>query len=82
MNPLSELQSANLDRLARELYLPGRLCPICFSAVTLADQLRMKCSHCRAVILPGPISPERAGEMLAELTARRAALGLEKESSR
>ncbi len=67
---------ADVDRLARELYLPDRQCPFCRGAVTLADQLRMNCPHCRAVILPGPITPERAREMLAELTARRAALAL------
>jgi len=67
---------ANVDRLARELHAPHRLCLFCRAAVTLADQLRMICPHCRAMILPGPITPERGREMLATLEARRAAMGL------
>ena len=70
-------QQADVDRLARDLHAPHRLCPVCRAAVTLADQLRMNCPHCRAMILPGPdITPERGSSMLATLEARRVALGL------
>jgi predicted nucleic acid-binding Zn ribbon protein len=70
-------QQADVDRLARELHAPHRLCPVCRAAVTLADQLRMTCPHCRATILPGPdITPERGRSMLATLEARRAAMRL------
>jgi len=70
-------KQSNVDRLARDLHAPDRLCPFCRGAMTLADQLRMICPHCRAMILSGPdITLERGREMLATLEALRVAMGL------
>ncbi len=66
----------DVDRAARELYDPARLCQFCGKAVSLAEQLEGHCPHCRAVILAGPITPERARAMLDTLKRRRVELGL------
>lgn len=67
----------DVDRAARELYDPARLCQFCHKAVNLAQQLEGRCPHCDAIIMAGPIDPERARVMLATLKARRASLGLD-----
>ena len=70
-------QQENVDCLARELFDRYHPCPICHTAVSLAEQLAGRCPHCEARILAGPdITPTRARQMLATLKARRVALGL------
>ena len=76
MTSPSQPKQANIDRLARELFVRCRLCSACHGAVTLAEQLQGCCPHCGAIILAGPIDPDRAREMLATLKARRVVLGL------
>lgn len=69
-------RQAKTDQWARELYDRFHLCGACQGAVTLADQLGGRCPHCAAPIFAGPFTPDRARERLAELIARRRALGL------
>ncbi len=76
-----ELKQADIDRLARELYSRQHLCSACFGRVTWAERFGGHCPHCSAVIMAGPIRPERARAMLAELKARRAELGLAGEGA-
>ena len=64
------------DRMARELYQHGGYCGGCRRSITLADALQFCCPHCRAIYLPGAITPERGRAMLAELRARRREWGL------
>ena len=64
------------DRLARELHDAYHLCPQCGGRVSLADQLGGACPHCAALIMAGPITPDRARAMLAELQRRRGDLGV------
>ena len=65
------------DRLARELYDGDRNCFACHDVLSLADELSGRCPHCHVLIQAGPnIAPDRAGEMLTVLQARRRALGL------
>jgi len=70
----------DLDRLARELYLPrAPHWPGCGGLVSLADGLRFRCPHCNTWMLQGvapTVTPKRAAEMLIELNARREHLGL------
>lgn len=69
-------QQSDFDYLAQRLYEHDRTCAKCGKAIALADQLAGKCPKCGALMLAGPIDPDRAREMLAELQARRLALGL------
>ncbi len=64
------------DRLARELHDRYHPCPQCGGLVSLADQLGGACPHCAALIMAGPITPDRAGAMLTELLRRRGDLGM------
>lgn len=73
----SEVQQADIDRMARELYQHGGYCGGCRHSLTLAEQLQGRCPHCQAFILAGPdITPERGRAMLGTLKARRRELGL------
>ena len=74
----SQPRQSDIDYLARDLYARYRRCSACHGLVTLAEQLAAHCPHCRAVILAGPIDPERARVMLDTLRARRVELGLSK----
>jgi len=76
---IGQVSSAVIDSAAARLYLDFTLCPDCLEPMTLADVLRFCCPHCHAITLAGKgpdVTPERAREMLAELKARRVALGL------
>ncbi len=72
----SEVQQANVDRMAQELYQTHGHCRQCKQTVPLADALQCHCPHCGAIYLPGAITPERGRAMLATLKARRRELGL------
>jgi len=73
------------DRLARELYDPRAAhTPGCGGQLNFADMLRHTCPHCGGYAASGvepEVTPERGQEMLAELLARRAALGLDAHAS-
>jgi hypothetical protein len=73
---MSTPRQEDIDRSARELYDRDHHCGACHGLVSLADQLGGRCPHCGALIMAGPIMPDRAAAMLAELKARRVALGL------
>jgi len=66
----------DVDRMARELHYYFGTCWKCHFEYSLATALLFKCPFCGGMILPGPITPERGTEMLAELKARRRSLGL------
>lgn len=70
---------AEIDRLARELYVRGQRCPHqpCFAEISWADLLKGRCPRCNQILLAGPdITPEKGREMLVVLQARRKELGL------
>ena len=70
-------RQADTDRLARKLYDYDHTCFACHDGLSLADELSGRCPHCHVLILAGPnLAPDRACEMLADLQARRQALGL------
>ena len=74
---MSTPRQADPDRLARKLYDYDRTCFACHDVLSLADELSGRCPHCHVLIQAGPnIAPDRAGEMLTVLQARRRALGL------
>ncbi len=73
---MNNKQQSDMDYLARRLYEHDRNCANCGKSISLADQLRGKCPKCGAIMLAGPIDPDRAREMLQELKARRVQLGL------
>ena len=70
------IDTGERDRLARELYDRYHPCPQCGGLVSLADQLGGACPHCAALIMAGPITPDRAAAMLTELQRRRGEIGL------
>ena len=74
---MNTLWQKDLDQLARELYAYNHTCFACHDVISLADELSGRCPHCRVLIQAGPnIAPDRAGELLATLQARRQVLGL------
>lgn len=65
-----------LTQRARELYQPIHVCQ-CGHLVNLAAALKGSCPACHRLSLAGPITPDRARQMLAELEGERIRLGLE-----
>ena len=72
------LNSAEFDRLARELYLKTtpHSAGGCWALLSLADRLSGQCPQCGHLVLAGPITPDTARQMLRELELRRRELGL------
>ncbi len=70
---------AQVDQLARELYVRSHRCPHrpCFAEISWANLLQGHCPRCGQILLAGPdITPEMGREMLATLQARRQELRL------
>jgi len=78
----AEARQANIDSLAGQLYDRYRLCSMCFGLVTLAEQLQGRCPRCHSLLLAGPITLDRAREILSTLKRRRVELGLNSETNR
>ena len=70
---------AEIDRLARELFVRSHRCPHqpCFVEISWADLLKGRCPRCDQILLAGPdITPQKEREMLATLQTHWRELGL------